>query len=113
MGDSGQNSVVAEEDTDLLILMSAFAKHDIDIKMMIPANNNSLKKIFSSKNIQSTIDDMTANLLFSPAIMGFDTTSDLYRREKQPPFKILPKDNSLQQKAIVFLDPHASADDIL
>ena len=80
MGDLGQNSVVVEEDTGLLILMTVLAKHDIDIKVLIPANKNRQDKIFSNRIIQSTIGDTPANLLFLHAIRGCDTTSAFYRR---------------------------------
>ena len=103
VGDLGQNSVVVEEDTGLLILMTALAKHDIDIKMLIPANKNRQDKIFSNRIIQSTIGDTPANLLFLHAIRGCDTTSAFYRRGKQSLFKILQRDHSLQSKVIVFL----------
>ena len=110
VGDLGHKSVVVGEDTDLLILMTALAKPDTDIKMLIPENKNRQNHIFSSKTIQNALGDMTANLLFLHAVTGYDTTSASYRKGKHSPFNILKQDHSLQHKVEVFNGPQASAD---
>ena len=49
IGDSGQESVLVGEDTDLLVHLIALAKPQTDIKMMIPADRAHPLKIFSIK----------------------------------------------------------------
>lgn len=111
-GESGQESVIVGEDTDLLVLLIALAKPQTDIKMMIPANRAHPDKIFSSKRIQSQMGNIKDSLLFLHAITGCDTTSAVYRKGKKGPYKKLQQDVMLCKKMQIFNDPQASADDI-
>ena len=112
IGDSGQESVLVGEDTDLLVLLIVLAKPQTDIKMVIPADRAHPRKIFNIKRIQSEMGDMTGSLLFLHAITGCDTTSAVYRKGKRVPYKTLQKNPAIRQKLQIFYDPEASAEDI-
>ena len=112
IGDSGQESVLVGEDTDLLVLLIALAKPQTDIKMMVPADKTHPPKIFNIKRIQSEMGDMTGSLLFLHAITGCDTTSAVYRKGKRVPYKKLKENPAIRQKMQIFYDPNASRNDV-
>lgn len=109
--DSGQESVLVVDDSDLALLI-AFASPHTNIKIMIPANKAHPDEVFSSKRIRSEMCSMIGSLLFLHAITGCETTSAVYGKGKKLHYKELREDPALGLKKQVVSDPQVSADDV-
>lgn len=76
----GRDSVIVEEDTDLLILLISLSNETTDVRMLIPGNRDTNHKIYCSVKLWANLGDLCSTLLFFHATTSCDTTSTPFRK---------------------------------
>ena len=105
-------AVIVGEDTDLLVLIIGLADRNTNIHMLMPANKDRPARVYSSKQLQSSLGSMSAYILFYHAMTGCDTTSAPFRKGKRLNFAKFSKNNDLRKRVDVFNNSESSPDDV-
>ncbi|XP_028418322.1 uncharacterized protein LOC114543611 [Dendronephthya gigantea] len=110
---TNNNVVVVGTDVDLLILLIQLSKKDNQLYLYKQGAGKCPDKVFSIRDVQKHLTEVSSSLFFLHAMTGCDTTSALYRQGKKKAFNLLQKNEELRREVVsVFNDPTSSPDSV-
>ena len=95
---TNNNVVVVGTDVDLLILLIQLSKEDNQLYLYKHGAGKCPDKVFSIRDVQQHLSEVSSSLLFLHAMTGCDTTSALYRQGKKKAFNLLQKNKELRAR---------------
>ena len=109
----GRNSVVAGEDTDLLVLLIALTPDQSSTYMFMPKRDQGKHRVYDVRALQRAMGDLKDLVLVFHAFTGCDTTSAPYMRGKLKSWQKLAKFGvEFKQELKVFNRPGATHEEI-
>ncbi|CAH2218497.1 jg2186 [Pararge aegeria aegeria] len=103
-------AIIVAEDIDVLVIFSQRAAEDKKIYFLKPSRGKTAERLYNST---SFIGENVKNLVaFIHAFTGCDTTSAFFKQGKAKIIKLLEKNTSLNEEALIFNKTNATAEEI-